>query len=163
MKVADLMKRPVQTATPATPVQEAARLMNEKKVGCLPVLEGGRVAGMLTDLDIRAGLAQGKDLSRASCADLMSGNVACLDHGASVEEAVRAMDASGVHHLPVLGEGGALAGILALADLAMHVMFSAAPNGPPADAEDMGEMTLGIPEPTLADEVLRLAARDAWR
>lgn len=40
------------TVTPATPLREAAGLMNGNKVGCLPVVEGGRLVGILTVIDV---------------------------------------------------------------------------------------------------------------
>jgi acetoin utilization protein AcuB len=51
-KVKDLMKKSVITATPETPVEEAAMLMHDKNVGCLPVVESGRLAGIISDMDI---------------------------------------------------------------------------------------------------------------
>jgi len=163
MKVADLMKRPVHTVTPDTGVAEAARVMGAKDVGCLPVMENGRVIGMLTDRDLRKALGEGRDLSACRCADVMAINVVFAKETESLEDAVRGMDGRAVHHLPVLGNEAALVGMLALSDLALHIMLSSRPGGPPDDGEGMGEMTPGIPTPTLADEVMRLAARDAWR
>src|SRR5690242_17770436 len=102
MKVAELMKRPVHTAGPDTAVAEAARLMSAKDIGCLPVLEDGRVVGMVTDRDLRRALGDGRDLSACRCADVMAANVVCVQETESLEEAVRSMDGRAVHHLPVL-------------------------------------------------------------
>jgi CBS domain-containing membrane protein len=50
----EVMTTEVITATPDTPLEDAARIMIEKKIGCLPVLEGGRLVGILTEGDFVA-------------------------------------------------------------------------------------------------------------
>lgn len=51
-KVKEIMRTEVTTTTPGTPVEEAARLMLDNNIGCLPVLESGKLAGIISDLDI---------------------------------------------------------------------------------------------------------------
>jgi len=51
-KVGDLMHTKVVTTSPETPVEEAAMLMFDQEVGCLPVLEGGLIVGIISDRDI---------------------------------------------------------------------------------------------------------------
>ena len=48
----ELMTTPVITVTPETPVQEAARIMAEKKIGGLPVVQAGKVVGIITETDL---------------------------------------------------------------------------------------------------------------
>jgi len=50
--VSDVMSRPPETADPGDPVEDAARTMRQKKIGCLPVVEEGRVVGIITGLDL---------------------------------------------------------------------------------------------------------------
>jgi acetoin utilization protein AcuB len=52
LEVGDVMTVPAVTIDPGAPVQEAARAMEEKRIGCLPVVEEGRLVGILTDTDI---------------------------------------------------------------------------------------------------------------
>ena len=52
LEVGDVMTTPAVTIEPEAPVQEAARAMEEKRIGCLPVVEKGRLIGILTDTDI---------------------------------------------------------------------------------------------------------------
>lgn len=52
LEVGDVMTTPPVTIEPEAPVQEAARAMEEKRIGCLPVVEQGRLIGILTDTDI---------------------------------------------------------------------------------------------------------------
>jgi acetoin utilization protein AcuB len=55
-RVSEVMSQPPLTADPLDPVEDAARTMREGKIGCLPVLEDGRVVGILTGLDLLDGL-----------------------------------------------------------------------------------------------------------
>lgn len=52
--VKDAMHTEVVTTSPDTPARDAARLMLDRKIGCLPVLEGGRLVGILTEADFVA-------------------------------------------------------------------------------------------------------------
>lgn len=52
VKVGHVMSKKVLTVTPETTVEEAAFLMQQHKIGCLPVLEGGRLVGIITETDI---------------------------------------------------------------------------------------------------------------
>ena len=57
MKVRDVMTREPVTVTPETTIREAAALLRERHIGGLPVVEGGRVEGMITESDIMGLLA----------------------------------------------------------------------------------------------------------
>lgn len=63
LAVKEAMHTELLTTTPTTPLREAARVMTEKKVGCLPVLEDGKLTGILTEGDFTL-LAAGKKASR---------------------------------------------------------------------------------------------------
>jgi len=52
LEIRDVMSAPAVTVEPGALVQEAARTMAEKKIGCLPVVEGGRLVGILTENDM---------------------------------------------------------------------------------------------------------------
>lgn len=52
LEVGDVMTAPPVTIGPEAPVQDAARAMEERRIGCLPVVEGGRLVGILTATDI---------------------------------------------------------------------------------------------------------------
>jgi CBS domain-containing protein len=60
LPVTEVMTKNPITVSPATLVGEAARLMVEHKIGCLPVVENGRLAGIVTDIDMLRLLANGK-------------------------------------------------------------------------------------------------------
>ena len=52
LKIKDIMKTGLFTTTPDTPVEEAAMLLYDNQIGCLPVIENGRIAGIISDRDI---------------------------------------------------------------------------------------------------------------
>lgn len=56
VKIRKIMRSPVYSVTPETPVEEAALLLHDKQISCLPVLEGGKVVGIITDKDMYAAL-----------------------------------------------------------------------------------------------------------
>jgi CBS domain-containing protein len=103
---------------PGTPAQEAARLMKSEDVGALPIVEGGKLTGMITDRDLAIRvLAEGKDASTA-VGEIASKDVVTVDPQQSLEEAARLMADNQVRRLPVVEEDGRLVGILAQADVA---------------------------------------------
>ncbi len=51
-KVSSVMRQPVQTAAPHTPVEEAAMILHDRNIGCLPVVEDGKLVGIISDKDI---------------------------------------------------------------------------------------------------------------
>ena len=51
-KVKEVMKTKVYTTTPDTPIEEAAMLMRDQKIGCLPVIENNKIVGIISDRDI---------------------------------------------------------------------------------------------------------------
>jgi CBS domain-containing protein len=118
MRVSECMTRDVRMANPNETLQQAARLMSELDAGVLPVSDGDRLVGMITDRDIcvRA-IAQGKG-PETRIADVMSKEVRyCYDDEES-DAVLRNMGDIQVRRLPVLNRDKRLVGIVSLADLA---------------------------------------------
>jgi CBS domain-containing protein len=117
--VKDGMTANPRSIAPSTSIQEAAKLMRDDDVGSLPVVEGDKLVGILTDRDIviRAG-AEGR--FDATAGDLASREVVTVDPEQPLEEAARLMAQHQVRRLPVTEEDGRLVGMLAQADVATH-------------------------------------------
>lgn len=120
--VADICIRDVVAAPPALSVDEAARLMRERHVGCLVVVElgdGGRLpSGVLTDRDIvTAVVAKDLDAKSLRVGDVMSPGVVTVREGDSLYDALTLMRHHGVRRLPVVGAHGVLAGLVTLDDV----------------------------------------------
>jgi CBS domain-containing protein len=103
----------------STPVAEAARFMSSDDVGALPVVEGERLVGMLTDRDITLRVvAEGKDPQATTVGEVASRDVVSVDPQQELDEALRLMAQHQVRRLPVVEEDGRLVGIVAQADVA---------------------------------------------
>jgi CBS domain-containing protein len=118
MKLKDVMTTPVETVSPETPIAEAAAKMRSLDVGALPVVEGQRLVGMVTDRDITIrATAEGRDPKTTPVRDCLSPDPAYGSEEQDVEEAMQLMQEKQIRRLPVLSRDKQLVGIVALADL----------------------------------------------
>jgi CBS domain-containing protein len=119
MKIRDLMTKKVECLGPRATLKRAAQLMNDADVGSIPVVEEGRVIGVLTDRDIvMRTVAEGINPADATVGEVMTPRVIRCGEDDDAEEAARIMAAHHVRRVVVTDDGGGLAGIVALADLA---------------------------------------------
>jgi CBS domain-containing protein len=117
--VKDVMTSNPTSVVADNPVVEAARIMKEKDVGIVPVVEGGRLVGTVTDRDIAVRVvAEGKDPQSVRVREIASTDVVTVDPQQNLDEALRLMASHQVRRLPVVEEGGKLVGIVAQADVA---------------------------------------------
>jgi CBS domain-containing protein len=106
------------TVEPTTTAQEAARTMKSEDVGSLPIVEGDKLVGVITDRDLAIRIiAEAKGID-TPVAEIASKDVVTIDPQQSLEEAARLMANNQVRRLPVVEEDGKLVGILAQADIA---------------------------------------------
>ncbi len=120
MELKNVMTRNVEVIGPDASVQEAAQRMKAKDVGPLPVCDGDRLAGILTDRDITVrAIAEGRDPKTTKVRDVMTPDVLHLSEDQTVEEAARLMEEGHVRRLVVLNRDKRLVGIVSLADLAV--------------------------------------------
>jgi CBS domain-containing protein len=106
------------TVEPGTSAREAAQLMKSKDVGSLPVVEGDRLVGMVTDRDLALRLVGEGGSPDTPVGELASNDVVTIDPQQGLEEAARLMAEHQLRRLPVCEEDGKLVGILAQADVA---------------------------------------------
>ena len=118
-QVAEVMTRGVRTMSPTDSLMFAARAMEELDVGVIPVCEGDRVVGMVTDRDITIrGVAHGCPIDSTPLRDVMSADVQCVYEDQSLEEVSEQMQDAQIRRLPVLDRRDHLVGILSLGDVA---------------------------------------------
>ena len=118
MKVSEVMTRDVATVTPDQRVQEAASFMLRADAGSIPVTEGERLIGMITDRDIAVrGVANGYGPD-TPVRELMTNDIICARIDDDVEEAANKMSEAQVRRLPVIDDQERLCGIVSLGDLA---------------------------------------------
>jgi CBS domain-containing protein len=111
--------------TPSTPISKAASLMRAEDVGSLPVVDGDRLVGVITDRDIVTRVvAEGLDTERTGVGEVATGDLVMVEPGLELQEALRIMAARQVRRLPVV-EGESLIGMLAQADVAREAQPTA--------------------------------------
>ena len=121
MNVRDAMTEGPRTVTAGSTIAEAARLMRDEDAGIVPVVEGDRLTGVVTDRDVAVKVvAEGKDPESTTVQQVASTNLVTVDPQQDLDEALRLMAEHQVRRLPVCEEDGRLVGILAQADVAKH-------------------------------------------
>lgn len=118
--ISDVMTRDPVTVSTDTTLVDTARLMRDRDIGPVVVVEADRVKGVVTDRDIvvRA-IADGADPRSVSTGEICTSEVATVSPDDRVEDAVQLMEQRNVRRLPVV-EGGRLVGIVAMGDLAVE-------------------------------------------
>lgn len=117
MKVSEVMTRDVQTVRPDQSVQQAANFMLNADAGSIPVTDGDRLLGMITDRDIAVrGIARGYGPD-TPVRELMTDDLVIVRLNDDVEEAATKMSEAQVRRLPVLDDKECLCGIVSLGDL----------------------------------------------
>jgi len=117
MKITEVMTRDVETIRPDQTAQDAARFMLKADAGSIPVTEGDRLIGMITDRDIAVrGIAKGYGPD-TPIRELMSDDIICAQVSDNIEDVATKMSEAQVRRLPVIDENERLCGIVSLGDL----------------------------------------------
>ena len=136
MKVSDVMTSDVQTVRPDESAQQAASFMLSADAGSIPVVDGERLVGMITDRDIAVrGVAKGYGPD-ALVRELMTDDLVVVRTDDDVQHAASRMSEAQVRRLPVIDENERLCGIVSLGDLSRET-----------DDETAGEALEGVSEP----------------
>jgi CBS domain-containing protein len=137
-KILEVMTRDVEVINPNDTLREAAEKMRSLNVGPLPVCDGQRVLGMITDRDIvvRA-IALGRDPNTTQVADAMSSGIEyCFDDD-DVEDVLERMKDKQIRRVIVVDRNKKLVGIVAIGDLSGEI-----------SENKVGEALEGISEPS---------------
>ena len=136
MKISDVMTREVQTVRPDQPVQDAANFMLSADAGSIPVTEGDRLIGMITDRDIAVrGIAKGYGPDTL-VRELMTDDLIVVRVDDDIEEAATKMSEAQVRRLPVIDDDERLCGIVSLGDLSRET-----------DSETASQALEGVSQP----------------
>lgn len=139
----EVMTRGVRTMTPSDTVALAAQAMDELNVGAIPVCDGDRLLGMVTDRDIVVrGVAQGLDGKSTPLSSVMSTGVRTVREGDDVDDVLSKMADNQIRRLPVIDGDNRLVGIISLGDLAAK---------DPGDEADIGQSLGTISTPAAPD------------
>ena len=108
----DIMTQDVVTISPDTRVRDAAKILDQKRISGVPVVDGGKVVGICSEADIlNAG-----DMERP-VNEVMSKDVVSVGPDTDVQEIARLMSDHGIKRVPVIDEAGRLVGIVSRADI----------------------------------------------
>jgi CBS domain-containing protein len=121
MQVSEILTRNVETIRPDTSAREAAQRMQSMDVGSLPVCDGRRLLGMVTDRDLTLRiLAEGRDPNATPVQDAMTPDVCYAFEDDDVQRAADIMKDRQIRRLPIVNRDRQLVGIVALGDIATH-------------------------------------------
>lgn len=113
--IQEVMTRDVQTISTQDSVQRAAQLMDELNVGAIPVVDDGRLVGMITDRDITVrSVAVGQDPASTRVNDVMSTDVRTCTVDQGVEDVLAQMADVQIRRVPVVDGNGQVIGIVSL-------------------------------------------------
>ena len=118
--IAELMTADVEVVSPEETLRDAARAMADLDVGSLPVCDGRKLIGMITDRDITIrAVAEGKS-SDTPVSEVMTDDVIWCTDTDSVDEVLQQMSDAQVRRIPVVDRDLQLVGIVALGDIALE-------------------------------------------
>ena len=139
------MTRAVETIPPDASLQKAAEAMEALGVGSLPVCDGRRLVGAITDRDIVIrGVATGRSPVEMLVRDCMTADISYAFEDEDAEEVLARMRTLQIRRLPVLDKEKNLVGIVSLGDIAAEPRAT--------DAEHLGEAIAEISQPSLPDK-----------
>ena len=122
MLARDVMTRSVATCRADQTASEAARAMWDRDCGVVPVLEGGRLRGVVTDRDLlMAAQIQGTDLRELKLSAMVQSPAATCREEDSVESVLDVMAARQIRRVPVVDREDRLVGIVSLNDVVLHM------------------------------------------
>jgi CBS domain-containing protein len=120
MQIREIMTRDVKLIQPTDSIRDAARRMRDEDIGSLPVADGDRLVGYVTDRDIVVRAIADNGDAQSPVREAMSERVLYCFEDEAVEDVARNMAENQVRRLPVLTREKRLCGIVALGDLATH-------------------------------------------
>jgi CBS domain-containing protein len=116
--IKEVMTRDVRACEPNATVADAAKVMAQEDVGPVPIVEDGRLVGIVTDRDIVVRVvAEGRDPNATTVKEIASTDLVTVSPGDDLDEALNLLAERQVRRLPVV-DGDRLVGIVAQADVA---------------------------------------------
>ncbi len=119
MQVREIMTTPAQVVDPGCSVKDLAEKMRNDDLGAIPICEGDKMLGMVTDRDIvTRAVTMDRPLGQCKASDVMSKDVAYVREDDDIDQAEKLMTSKQVRRLPVVSQDNRLVGMVTVADLA---------------------------------------------
>ena len=117
--IRDVMTPNPECVSEKDSIRDVARIMKNQDTGVVPVVDGKKVIGLITDRDIVVrGLAEGKNLESAKVTELMTKSIRSVRADSTVDEALDLMGNAEIRRVPVVDQNDEIVGILSLGDIA---------------------------------------------
>ena len=117
--IRDVMTPNPECVTGKDSLRDVARIMKNQDTGVVPVVDGKKIIGLITDRDIVVrGLAEGKDLESTKVNELMTKSIRSVREDSTVNDALELMSNSEIRRVPVVNQNDELVGIVSLGDIA---------------------------------------------
>jgi CBS domain-containing protein len=121
MQLREVMTPNVEVIGSNIRLKDAAAKMKELDVGLMPVCDGERLRGLLTDRDITVrATAEGRDPSKTKVSEIMSADIVFCFEDQEIEEAISLMEVKQIRRVPILDRDKRLVGIVSLGDIAVR-------------------------------------------
>lgn len=119
--VRDVMTANPQCVSEKDSVLDAAKIMRDSDTGVVPVVDGRRIIGLITDRDIVVrGIANGKNINDARVNELMTKSVRTVREDSSVDDVLQMMSSAEVRRVPVVNASDELVGIVSIGDISTN-------------------------------------------
>ncbi|HYH05658.1 MAG TPA: CBS domain-containing protein [Thermoanaerobaculia bacterium] len=119
--VRDVMTANPECVSEKDSIQDVARIMKSSDTGVVPVVDGKRIIGMITDRDIVVrGIAEGKDIANVRVNELMTKHVRSVREDATVNEALDMMSGAEIRRVAVVNSNDELVGIVSIGDISTN-------------------------------------------
>jgi CBS domain-containing protein len=118
-RVRDIMTPNPVTVSEKDSIRDVARIMADEDTGVVPVVDGRKIIGLITDRDIVVRLvAEGKDAGSATVREAMTNSIRSVKEDSSIDDVMQLMSSAQVRRVPVVDDNNQLVGIVSLRDVA---------------------------------------------
>ena len=119
--VRDVMTPNPECVSEKDSIRDVARIMKEQDTGVVPVVDGKKIIGLITDRDIVVrGIAEGRELSTVKVNEIMSKSVRSVKEDTPLTEVLDLMSSAEIRRVPVVNSNNELVGIVSLGDIATN-------------------------------------------
>jgi len=119
--VRDVMTPNPETVSDRDSIRDVARIMKDQDTGVVPVVDGRKIIGLITDRDIVVrGVAEGKDIENMRVNEIMTKSVRSVREDATVNDALELMSSAEVRRIAVVNQNDELVGIVSLGDISTN-------------------------------------------